>query len=455
MRNILFIFALLLVAGCAFGSITRVAANCTGTSSCTTTGNAIGDLEIAYAGVNLSATAPTVATGWTSVGTGTINGTSTADSAVLMACKVATGTSEASNTFTNATSLIIMVYRGQKAGTTATCASAILGTPSFFTSTVNTTSTTETFNAITNSSGDSFDAGFGYCSACTAGIATAPTAMSNQNSITGPPGMGGHDTNAGGSSFSSANVTLTTAGRIITGTVEIKATCTGICHVTTNAGTCSAVAHTGNVTVNCNTVSSFTFTYTASSAASGEIVMVAVGCDCGLSTTISLSASGWAFTQIGSTIGTNLNRTALFRAYVPNTSAATITATFTGGTDSAFANDLIDEFSGADTSNPVDASNSSASSGSCTSTVTPTVNDDMLYGTCQDTVTAVGTAFTKGADDASTDWAEYKKLSGQSGVSQTVNFTGSGTYQTFSAALKPPSAVTCSNFISLMGAGCR
>jgi hypothetical protein len=224
MRRLLYILIVLaLFSVGASAQIARVAANCTGTSSCTTTGNAVGDLEIAYAGINASATAPTTATGWTSVGTSTINGTSTADSAVRMACKVATGTSEASNTFTNATSLIIMVYRGQAAGTTATCASAILGTPVFTASTVNTTTTTETFGALTNADASSWDVGFGYCSACTAGIGTAPSGMANQNSITGPPGMGGHDTNAKAASFASANVTLTTAGRIITGTVEIKA----------------------------------------------------------------------------------------------------------------------------------------------------------------------------------------------------------------------------------------
>ena len=198
--------------------------NCTGASSCSTT-NSTGDLEIAYAGRNGSSgsTAPSLPAGWTNVGTASINGTGSADSSVRMACKVATGSNEASGTFTNADQLTIHVYSGQRGGTTATCASAILGTPSFFTTTVDTTSTTETFNSITNGDSSSWVAGFGYCSACTAGIDTAPTGMSNRSSRTAPPSIGGHDTNGGVSSWTTADVTLTTAGRIITGTVEIKA----------------------------------------------------------------------------------------------------------------------------------------------------------------------------------------------------------------------------------------
>lgn len=216
---------LLLALSCS-GQIARTGTSCTGTSSCTPT-SVTGDLHVAYAGRNASATAPTLAAGWTNLGTASINGTSSADSAVRMACKVATSNNEASGTFTNAGTFLLQVYTGFLSGTTATCASVIMGTPSFFTTAPNTTSTTETFNTVTNTNADSWDVGFGYCSACTAGIATAPTGMANQLSITGPPGTGGHDTNGPTSAFNTANVTLTTAGRIITGVVEIKAPLTG------------------------------------------------------------------------------------------------------------------------------------------------------------------------------------------------------------------------------------
>jgi hypothetical protein len=213
--------ALILTLLCASLSaqVARAGTNCTGTTSCTPT-NAIGDLQLAYAFRDGSQTAPTVPAGWTSAGTGSINGTSTNDSSAVLACKIATSANEASGTFTNANALVVMVYSGV-GGTTANCNTISIGTPSFFTSTVNTTTTTETFNSLTVGVATSWVVGFGGCSACTAGIGTAPSGMSNRSSVTGPPGAGGHDTNAAGS-FSTANVTLTTAGRIITAVVEVK-----------------------------------------------------------------------------------------------------------------------------------------------------------------------------------------------------------------------------------------
>ena len=223
MKKLLIIFsvlALLLPLTAQAASPITYVTDCVGTSSCTAS-NLTGDLEIAYAGRNSSATAPSNASGWTNVGTKTINGTSSNDSGVRMSCRVTTSDNQASGTFTNASSLVIHVYRNQAAGTTATCASAILGTPSFFASTVNTTSTTETFNSVTNGDAASWDAGFGYAPSATGGITTAPTGMTNRSS--NGTIIAGHDTNGPVASFTGSNVTLTTAGRIITGVVEISA----------------------------------------------------------------------------------------------------------------------------------------------------------------------------------------------------------------------------------------
>ena len=177
---------------------------------------------IVYAGRDGSTTAATLPTGWTNVGTSSINGTSTADSVVRVACKVATTTSETVTGFTNAGAIIATIYRGQASGG---CATAALGAPVFTDSTVNTTTTTETFGAATNVFSTSWDVGFGYAPAATGGIVTAPTGMTNRTSQ--GTIMGAHDTNGGVSSFSSANVTLTTAGRVITAVVEIIAPCSG------------------------------------------------------------------------------------------------------------------------------------------------------------------------------------------------------------------------------------
>jgi len=221
------ILVLLLLACAAPAQVARAGTNCTGTTSCTPT-NAIGDLQLAFAFRDGSQTAPTVPAGWTSAGTASINGTSSADSAAVLACKISTSANEASGTFTNANSLVIMIYSGV-GGTTANCNTVSIGTPSFFTSTVNTTTTTETFNSLTNGSATSWVIGFGGCSACTAGIGTAPTGMSNRSAHSSgtPPSTGGHDTNGAVASFTTANVTLTTAGRIITAVVEVKAAALG------------------------------------------------------------------------------------------------------------------------------------------------------------------------------------------------------------------------------------
>lgn len=196
---------------------------CNGTTSCASVpSHAVGDLFIAFAGRDASTTAPTLPSGWTSVTTASINGTSTADSVIRVACKVATSTSETITGFTNAGNLVAHIYRGARADTTANCAANILGTPSNFTSTVNTTTTTVTYNSITNGDSASWDVGFAYTPAATAGTSTAPTGMVNR-SLSGSTKAAGQDTNGGVSSFATANVTVTTAGRVITSTMEIKA----------------------------------------------------------------------------------------------------------------------------------------------------------------------------------------------------------------------------------------
>jgi len=313
MKHVFFVLLLLLLCVPGMAQIARVSANCTGTSSCTTTGNATGDLEIAIAGRDGSSTAPTTATGWTSVGTATINGTSTADSAIRVACKVATGANEASNTFTNADKVVVMVYNGQAAGNTATCASAILGTPSFFTSTVNTTTTTETFNAITSSNAASWIVGLGYCSACTAGIGTAPTGMANRSSVTGPPAAGGHDTNGTAASFSSANVTLTTAGRILTATVEIKAASAADPTYGTNGGTFGTSASTTSSTA----TGSATLCYTTD----GSTPAAATAGTCSAGSTYS---SALTITTSGTTLKALATKSGLVNSAVVTSTAFTI-----------------------------------------------------------------------------------------------------------------------------------
>lgn len=192
--------------------------SCNGASSCTAT-NQIGDLQIAYAGRDGTTTQASTPAGWISVSSSNINGSGAADSVVTLFCRVATSANQASGTFTNATAVNISTYRGNLFTTNANCATA-LGTPVFTKTTVNMTSTTETFGSVTNAAATSWDVGFGYAPAATAGMNTAPTGMTNRNTLATT--MGVHDTNAAVASYSTANVTITTASRIITVVVEVK-----------------------------------------------------------------------------------------------------------------------------------------------------------------------------------------------------------------------------------------
>lgn len=222
---------LLLVAASMSMAQVSFIGECHGTTSCTVPTHAAGDLIIAFAGVNGSASNITLPSGWTSSTSSptmvaSINGTSSNDSAVRVYCKKATGTDNTADPatgFTTANNLEVVIYRGTGVGTTANCNSTGIGTPNFFTSTVNTTTTTETFNTVSNGDASSWNAGFGYAPAATAGIGTGPTGMTTQRSLNGTV-MAAFDTNGAVSGFSTANVTLTTAGRILTAVVEIKST---------------------------------------------------------------------------------------------------------------------------------------------------------------------------------------------------------------------------------------
>jgi hypothetical protein len=262
------LFALLIIA-CAFPAAAQISfvGQCSGTTSCTPPAHAVGDLFIAYAGRDATTTASTNPAAWTSVTTQSINGTSTADSVIRLSCKVATTTSETATGFTSAGSLVVLIYRGQAAGNTATCASIMVGT--FSLSTINTTTTTVTFPARTNTDASSWDAGFVYAPAATAGIGTAPTGMQNRASSGNI--SAGDDTNGATSAFSSANITITTASRVISATIEIKAATVATPSGAPNGG--STTATSTSVTLSSSTVGAaicYTIDGTTPTAAAGS-----------------------------------------------------------------------------------------------------------------------------------------------------------------------------------------
>lgn len=216
-----------------------------------------------------------------------------------------------------------------------------------------------------------------------------------------------------------------------------------VSHVASGQGFTGASTRGGNIAGLINGTSGvFSFTYTPTATGNGVFIWVAAIPNTASPTACSLSATGWAFTQIGGIVngGASGGCAAMFVASAPNTSLATITVTF-NQTITSFANDLIDEFSGVDGTVAPSGNNSATGSGTPTVNVTPSANDCMIWLPCNDSITAVGsiggTAATAGANDTQQDWAQYRLLSGQSGVSQSCTFTGSGTYIIGAVAIPP------------------
>lgn len=176
----------------------------------------------------------------------------------------------------------------------------------------------------------------------------------------------------------------------------------------------------------------------------GDLLIVMIGTDTtGDTFAIAASGTGWS-TATWTILNAKTTATGTccqsWWTFIPNTTATTITVTITGG--SGFAQLLADEYTGMDGTSPIAGTNLGTGSGTPSITVTPTANNCQLWGGCFDNTTVVGSGFTKGCDDTLNDWTEHltATLSGGSGAGQTVNFTGSGTWVLFGAAIQPPAA---------------
>lgn len=123
-----------------------------------------------------------------------------------------------------------------------------------------------------------------------------------------------------------------------------------------------------------------------------------------------------------------------------STSPFTISVAYTGSISTTSFNLYVDDWSGADPVNPIDATNSGIGTSSTPSiSVTVKRNNDGLEGALWGSFSAVGSGFTVGANDGNGDATEHKILSGGAGAGQTVNFTQTGTssYMLLGIALKP------------------
>lgn len=206
----------------------------------------------------------------------------------------------------------------------------------------------------------------------------------------------------------------------------------------------AAIAHVAGCSVSGHfNAASNSETFTCTPNAANDAIVFKVTCgDSGTVTAISLTAIGWTITSLSGVTGSSTaGWAASFGAIALAATSTTFTATFTGAsTCSSYEDYAADEFSGNDTSGGTttfDAHNQATGTGSCSVSVTPSNNNDAVWGACEDSTTAVGSGYTKGQDDAGGDWTQYKILSGGSGIAQTVNFTGSGAYNALAVTIKP------------------
>lgn len=173
-----------------------VGANSNGGSTITIPAHQVGDLLVIFAYRDGNASAPTLPTGWTNIGTaGGAN-----SNASRLAYRVATVNNTVSGTWTGATGLVVHVYRGQN---TSTPIGANADTGS--------SSTTITYPALTlvQNNGSSWVAGFAGHRSINTSLQLPPSGMTNRtNFVNTTNEVSGHDTNGGVASWVDQNVSV-------------------------------------------------------------------------------------------------------------------------------------------------------------------------------------------------------------------------------------------------------
>lgn len=167
----------------------------TGTNSATLPSFSVGDLAVVFAYRDGSTTAPSLPSGWTNIGN---SGANTNSSRV--GYRVLQSGDTTTSTWTNATSVVVMVYRGQDSTTP-------IGTSSGS----GTASTTVTYNALTLqiTDGSSWVLGVAGHRSTNTNLQNAPTGMTNRATVVDATDeAAGHDSNGGISSWGAQNVSV-------------------------------------------------------------------------------------------------------------------------------------------------------------------------------------------------------------------------------------------------------
>ena len=190
--------------------MTTYVGSATGTTSATLPTHQAGDIIFGWAFRDGNTTAPTLPAGWTAIAN---SGANTCSGRI--AYKIALSGAETSGTWTNATSVVFMVYRPAankqlRVGGNGTSSGS---------------STTVTYNTVTmtNATGSSWVSGFAGHRSVNTSLQTPPTGMVNRATVVDATDeAAGHDTNGGVTSWTSTNVSVGgTASGWISYTVEI------------------------------------------------------------------------------------------------------------------------------------------------------------------------------------------------------------------------------------------
>lgn len=182
------------------------------TTTVTPTTHAIGDLILIFAAHSASTTTPTIAAGYTSIGT-KVGGTGATNAiSTSVGYKIATATNDASGTWTGAGQMGAFVYRPTSGnvltiGTSASTNAAI---------------TTATMPALTlsNTSGNSWVVGLVGSNTATSITGTSTGMTARADTTTGTGRIAGFDTNAGVATYAAKTVTVA-AGNWVGWSVEV------------------------------------------------------------------------------------------------------------------------------------------------------------------------------------------------------------------------------------------
>jgi hypothetical protein len=118
----------------------------------------------------------------------------------------------------------------------------------------------------------------------------------------------------------------------------------------------------------------------------------------------------------------------------------TVSWTVTGGCDGQ--DNLGDEFTNNDATGGTTTFDDHAEAfgnANCAATVTTRNADDAVWVACdvEGGVTALGSGFTKGADDGVNDWSEYVVTSDPTNTAVPATFVGPGEFAVSAVTIKP------------------